>query len=260
MTAAQAFNTKGTVRSPSRLAWLPVAAVLLGTGWGSNQFTPLLLVYRHALGVSTGTLEAMFGAYALGLIPGLLLAGPLSDSRGRRAVVIPAAVLSLVASLVLVAGADSVALLFVGRLLAGVSSGAVFSAGTAWLRETSLPPVGTASHAMVARRAAIAMTAGFALGPLVAGLLAQWAPAPRVVAYVPHIALMAVVLVLRELSLRRCSLAPDGRCACECPGYAADAFAGLWHRWRRGCSPRPRSRSRYCQASSAPSMQPTGSH
>ncbi|MGI8414577.1 MAG: hypothetical protein ACR2QA_19235 [Solirubrobacteraceae bacterium] len=47
--------------------------------------------------------------------------------------------LSLVASLVLVAGADSVALLFVGRLLAGVSSGAVFSAGTAWLREPRCP-------------------------------------------------------------------------------------------------------------------------
>ena len=51
-------------------AWLVVAAVLLGTGWGSNQFTPMLLVYHHALGLSTGTLEAMFGAYAVGLIPG----------------------------------------------------------------------------------------------------------------------------------------------------------------------------------------------
>ena len=34
-------------------AWLVVAAVLLGTGWGSNQFTPMLLVYHHALGAST---------------------------------------------------------------------------------------------------------------------------------------------------------------------------------------------------------------
>jgi Major Facilitator Superfamily len=40
------------------------------------------------------------------------------------------------------------------------------------------------------------MTAGFALGPLLAGLLAQWAAAPRVVPYLPHLALMAVVLVL----------------------------------------------------------------
>ena len=38
------------------------------------------------------------------------------------------------------------------------------------------------------------MTIGFALGPLVAGVLAQWLPAPTVVPYVPHIVLMMAVL------------------------------------------------------------------
>ncbi len=194
--ARPATASKDVVASPSRLAWVAPAAVLMGTGWGSNQFTPMLLVYRHTLGLGTGTLEALFGAYALGLIPGLLLAGPLSDARGRRKIVIPAAALGLLASVALAAGAHSVTLLFLGRLLAGVSSGAVFAAATAWLRETSLPPIGTASPATAARRAAIAMTAGFALGPLVAGMLAQWAPATRVVPYLPHIALMTVVLLL----------------------------------------------------------------
>jgi MFS family permease len=63
-----------------------------------------------------------------------------------------------------------------------------------WLRETSLPPFGDADHSTVARRAAVAMTIGFALGPLIAGVLAQWLPAPTVVPYVPHIVLMMVVL------------------------------------------------------------------
>jgi MFS family permease len=175
--------------------WILVALVLLGTGWGSNQFSPMLLVYRQDLGLSTGTLEAMFGFYALGLIPGLLLAGPLSDARGRRAVVIPAAALALVASVTLLLAGHSVALLFLGRLLMGVAAGAVFGSGTAWLRELSRPPFGDADHHTAARRAAIAMTAGFAFGPLVAGLLAQWAPDPRVVPYLPHVALMAVVLI-----------------------------------------------------------------
>ena len=186
-------------RAPSATTlapWLPAAAVLLAAGWGSNQFTPMLLVYRHTLGLDTGTLEALFGAYALGLIPGLLLAGPWSDARGRRAVVVPAAALSLVADSTLIAGSQAVALLFVGRLLTGVGSGAAFGAGTAWLRESARPPAGTASHATAARRAAIAMTAGFGLGPLVAGLLAQWAPSPAVTPYLPHLAFTAVVLVL----------------------------------------------------------------
>jgi hypothetical protein len=88
-----------------------------------------------------------------------------------------------------------VALLLLGRLMAGVSSGAVFAAGTAWLREISLAPMGTATPHGAARRAATAMTAGFALGPLVAGMLAQWAPAPRTVPYLPHLAFTAGVLL-----------------------------------------------------------------
>ena len=74
-----------------RIVWLPAAAILLGTGWGANQFTPMLLVYRGSLDLSTGTLEAIFGLYALGLIPGLLLARSLSDAHGRRSVIFPAA-------------------------------------------------------------------------------------------------------------------------------------------------------------------------
>jgi hypothetical protein len=185
-------------------AWAPIAAVMMGVAWGANQFPPLLSVYGQRFAFGTGTLEALFGCYALGLIPGLLLAAPLSDARGRRFVVVPAAVLSLAASCVLAAGADTVALLYLGRLMAGVSSGVVFGAGTAWLREASAAD----GQAATARRAATAMTSGFALGPLVAGLLAQWAPAPRVVPYLPHIAWMAVVLVAlvgakETLSVRR---------------------------------------------------------
>lgn len=208
-TAHRAAPSRVIAGAPAvrSLAWLPPAAALLATGWGSNQFTPMLLVYARTQQLGTGTLEAMFGVYALGLIPGLLLAGPFSDARGRRRVVIPAAWLSLLASLVLIAGADSVTLLFLGRLLAGVSSGAMFAAGTSWLRETSMPPVGNASANAAARRAAIAMTAGFGLGPLVAGVLAQWAPDPTRAPYLPHIVLMAAVL----LSLR---MAPE-TLACE---------------------------------------------
>lgn len=212
---------------PSRFAWLAPAVALLGTGWGSNQITPMLLVYRHELGLSTGTLEAMFGLYALGLIPGLLLAGPLSDGIGRRKVVMPAAGLSLAASLALVAGAHSVALLFVGRLMAGVSSGAVFAAGTAWLRETSLPPRGTADRDATARRAAVAMTGGFALGPLVSGLLAQWAPASTTLPYLPHIALMSVVLLSLVKLPETVEVGSQRAVRLRVPGMRAPRFRGV---------------------------------
>jgi MFS family permease len=188
-----------TRRAPvvdTRTAWLRAGAALFGAAWGSNQFTPMLLVYRQQLGLATGTLEAMFGFYALGLIPGLLIAGPLSDARGRRPVVLASAVLSLAGTLSLVIAGDTLALLLAGRFLIGLGSGAAFGAGTAWLRELSRPPFGDVTDHSAARRGAVAMTIGFAVGPLVSGVLAQWAPDQGVVPYLPHVVLMLAVLAL----------------------------------------------------------------
>src|SRR5438477_1832772 len=156
MAVTEALISNQRARVASQAAWVPAAAVLLSAGWGSNQFTPMLLVYHHALGLGTGTLEAMFGFYALGQIPGLLVAGAVSDSRGRRPVALAAAALSLIGSVALAGAGHSVWMLFAGRLLAGLSAGAAFSAGTAWLRELSRPPYGSASDHLTARRAAIA--------------------------------------------------------------------------------------------------------
>src|SRR5947209_15691036 len=77
------LRLRSVQRRAVRPAWAPIAGVLAGAGWGSNQFTPMLLVYHARLGLSTTTLEALFGAYAAGLIPGLLLVGRWSDRHGR---------------------------------------------------------------------------------------------------------------------------------------------------------------------------------
>jgi MFS family permease len=196
VSAARIQIRGNAIGGAARTEWLRAGAALFGAAWGSNQFTPMLLVYHGQLGLSTGTLEALFGVYALGLIPGLLVAGPVSDARGRRPVIVASAVFSLAGTLALVVAGHSVAPLFVGRFLTGVGSGAAFGAGTAWLRELSRPPFGDATDHGAARRGAVAMTFGFAAGPLVSGLLAQWAGDPRVVPYLPHLLLMLAVLAV----------------------------------------------------------------
>jgi len=186
-------NVLGTLEGNS---WVRAGAALFGAAWGSNQFTPMLLVYRQQMGLSTGTLEALFGVYALGLIPGLLIAGPVSDARGRRPVIIASATLSLAGTLALMVADHGLTSLYIGRFLIGLGSGAAFGAGTAWLRELSRPPFGDANDHAAARRGAVAMTVGFAAGPLVSGIPAQWAPDPGVVPYLPHALLMVAVLAL----------------------------------------------------------------
>lgn len=159
---------------------------LFAVAWGANQFTPLLLVYRQRFGFGPAVLGALWGCYAVGLVPGLLLGGAASDARGRRPVTVPFFFLSLLATGVLIAGAAWSPALALGRLVAGVVSGVVFAVGSAWLVELSA--------ALHTRRAALAVTAGFCLGPLAAGLVADALPFPAVVPYLPHLLLMAVAL------------------------------------------------------------------
>jgi MFS family permease len=178
-----------------RRAWLRVCGVMFAVGWGANQFSSLLLAYKLHRGLSDGTGDALFGVYALGLIPALLILGPISDRRGRCVITCAAGLFSGVATVLLILGAHALVLLYLGRLLAGLCSGAAFAAGTAWVKELSGPPHDPGAGPQAgARRAAIALSAGFGAGPLVAGLLAQWAPDPLLTAYLPHLAVVALVL------------------------------------------------------------------
>ena len=176
--------------TPAVPAWVRVAFVMFAVGWGANQFSPMLIVYRHALGLGAGEIAGLFAIYAATLIPGLLAGGPLSDRFGRRACVLPFAALSPVATLLLVLGPHNLALIAAGRALAGLCSGMVFGPATAWVLDLS------GGNALSARRAALALSAGFGLGPIVAALLAQWARDPLVVPYLPHIVLGVVALAV----------------------------------------------------------------
>jgi MFS family permease len=177
-----------TRRTPA--AWIRVAVVMFAVGWGANQFSPMLIVYRHSLGLGVGEIAGLFAIYAATLIPGLLLGGPLSDRFGRRACVLPFAALSPVATLLLVLGPHNLPLIAAGRALAGLCSGMVFGPATAWVQDLS------GGDALSARRAALALSAGFGLGPVVAAFLAQWAPDPLVVPYLPHLALGTAALAI----------------------------------------------------------------
>lgn len=184
-------GTPVPVRGGGARQWRWPALVMFTVGYGANQFVPLLAVYRRDLGLSDATATAVFGVYALGLVPGFLVGGPASDRYGRRRIMIGSAALSLVATAVLITGHWGVAGLFAGRLLTGVVSGTAFTVGTAWVKELSGARPGDG-----ARRSALALTAGFGIGPLVAGPLAQWAPLPTVLPYLLHLVLAGVGLAL----------------------------------------------------------------
>lgn len=170
--------------------WKAAAAAMFVAGWGGNQFTPLLVMYRDN-GLSVVTVDALLGAYVVGLVPGLLTAGRLSDEHGRKPLMIGATMLSLFASGLL--ALDGVGWIAAGRFVSGIAVAIAMAVGSTWVVELSV--CAGSGRATGTRRGALWLTAGLGLGAGVAGALAQWAPAPTVLPYAVHATLAALCLV-----------------------------------------------------------------
>lgn len=179
-------------RQPQRTAtraWWAVSAAMFAIAWGGNEFTPLLVMYKQD-GLPVTTVDLLLFEYVLGIVPALLIGGPLSDRYGRRPLMRPAPLVAAAGSLLLAFGSDTVPLLSAGRVLCGVALGLAMAVGSSWLKELSQPPFAAETATGTgARRSAMSLTSGFAIGAGVAGVLAQWAPLPETLAYLINAAL-----------------------------------------------------------------------
>lgn len=164
--------------------WL-VGYLLMLLMVGSNLPSPLYGVYKHQWGFSSGVLTLVFAVYALMIIPSLLLFGQLSDRYGRKRILIPGLLVAALGS-VLFAAANDVAWLFVARAIQGLAVGIVSGTATAALAE--LHPDGDRKQAALI--ASVATASGTAIGPILAGVLAQYGPWPTVFPFVVHLILL----------------------------------------------------------------------
>jgi predicted MFS family arabinose efflux permease len=156
---------------------------------GTNVPSPLYRVYQQVFGFSPLVVTLVFAVYMAALIPSLLLFGPLSDVIGRRRVVLPGLGLAMVGA-ALFAVAEGTAWLFAARVTQGVSMGVASGALTAAMVESE--PDGNQARAVVFATGCI-VTGGGA-GPLLAGVLAEYAPWPRTLVYL--VVLVALVPAL----------------------------------------------------------------
>ncbi|MEE2851137.1 MAG: MFS transporter [Actinomycetota bacterium] len=148
-----------------RALFASVLALLLATGWVANHFVGLMPVISDSEHLSTATLDGIFGIYAVGLLPGLLVGGRVSDSLGRRSVAVTGSAAALVGTAVMLLSQHTGALLL-GRLVVGIGVGLAISSCTAWASDLR-GPAGAATAGAV-------LTAGFALGPFAGGFIV-WA-------------------------------------------------------------------------------------
>ena len=188
---------------PRRVAFWLLALVFTITMLGTTLPTPLYVIYQAQWHFSAAIVTVTFAVYAAAVLVTLLLAGRASDQAGRRPVLAAALGASALSTVVFIL-APNVGVLFAGRILSGLSAGLMTGTATATL--TELIP------ATASRRASLVATAvnmgGLGLGPLIAGLFAQYAPHPTTLVFEVYLAVLAAAglclfLVPETVSPRR---------------------------------------------------------
>ncbi|MGV0642412.1 MFS transporter [Mycolicibacterium sp. XJ879] len=209
------------------------AAIMLGT----TMPTPMYSLYAEQLGFGVLTTTVIYAMYAGGVLFALVAFGRWSDVIGRRPILL-AGVLAAVLSAAVFLTADSVTLLSVGRVLSGLSAGLFTGTATAAVIEAAPPNWRTRAAAV----ATIANIGGLGAGPVVAGVLVQYAPGPLHLSFVVHIvlALLAGVAVLiapetsertGRLGMQRLSVPAEVRAVftiAALAGFAGFAVTGLF--------------------------------
>ncbi|SFS85799.1 MFS transporter [Saccharopolyspora flava] len=154
--------------------------VLVVLTLGAYLPSPLLPGYQHDFGFSDLTTTLIYATFALVSAPALLVLGPATDVVGPRAV-LRASLIAGAAGSLCFALASGPLWLAAGRAAQGIALGAATSAAGALISRHSRRGPLLSSTAFVA---------GTAAGPIVGGILAQHAPAPRVLPYLLHLALL----------------------------------------------------------------------
>ena len=177
------------------------AAIMVGT----TLPTPMYALYGEQMHFAVLTTTVIYATYAGGVLFALLAFGRWSDAIGRRPVLL-AGVVFAVASAAVFLVAHSVSMLLVGRVLSGLSAGIFTGTATAAVIEAAPENWRTRAAAV----ATVANIGGLGTGPLLAGLLVEYAPGPLHLSFIVHIVLAllagAAVLIVPETSQRTGSI------------------------------------------------------
>jgi MFS family permease len=172
-----------------------VSFAFLVNMFGTTLPTPLYPLFQQRYSFGELMVTVVFAIYAFGVIAGLLLFGALSDDIGRKPVLALGLALSAASALLFLL-ADSLAPIYAGRILSGLSAG-IFT-GTATAALVDLVP---GDRRRLATLVSIVVNlGGLGLGTLAAGLLGDYGPSPLRLPFIVDLGLLAAAAVALALT------------------------------------------------------------
>jgi predicted MFS family arabinose efflux permease len=201
----------------------PTAIVVAVDATALGIILPLLPFYSQQLGATPFMVGALMSTYAACQLVAGPMVGALSDRYGRRNVLLLSQI-GTFAGLVMLAGANSLALVFVARIIDGLTSGNI-SVAHAYAAEHS---------PLSARKQALGMTSGaigtgLLVGPALSGFLAPYGHAAPIWA-AAGLSLISILSTAVLLPRDRARSGPPARRAAE--PHAARALLGMRYVWR----------------------------
>ena len=156
--------------------------------------SPLYGLYRTRDNLSTLTVTVVYAVFACGAIVALLCERVVVARIGRRGAML-GGVASMMAAATVIGAWKALPGLLVGRVITGVSVGLAAGTATTYLVELRLQDDPDAS-VVRARTIGTSVNIGaLGVGPLIAGVLAEWTSLPLTLPYVLFIGLGALALV-----------------------------------------------------------------
>jgi MFS family permease len=170
--------------------WLIAGAFALAMAFSAAP-APIYPLYENRDRFGPFTVTLVFAVYAVGVVLSLFLGGHVSDWLGRRRMLLTTFAVLVTAAVVFLAWPELPGL-FIARFLTGLGIGIISPTATAHLHELDIGHRPDSGHNRSAVVSSIANVGGLGVGPLITGVLAQYAPAPLRVPYVAFAALLTL--------------------------------------------------------------------
>lgn len=200
-------------KSVQKNPYMWVCFVMIVGVMGTALASPLYPLYQQAWQLNAGDITLLYVVYMASALNSLLFLGRISDQQGF-VFVLRGGLIVVSTGILFSAFAWSYWSFMLSRVIIGLGSSLIVTSASIGLNKLNR----SKDLQRAAATTSLLIAFGFGLGPLLGGLIAQWAPAPLRSSYIPSI-VMGIVAIYSMFLLPARTHKPEAN-----PNYSQHAF------------------------------------